>query len=421
MAKRRRLATAATRATLPGLAWGVMVLSASSQSPLARVETRDAAYVGELLALDSAEGVQLLGEEPIGLPITDVLNLLFEPTSSRVPSSQGVHGEVTLIDGTRLAYRSCEQRDGALLLQLTDRSHGEVRLAGVQRWWLDSQEPPANSDQRVADVLWVKPRQGEGVTPVEGVVLDVGAEGVRFAFSAEETTEPVVAPWSRLAGVEFYHETTTHSTPECVVTLATGGRVAAEKLLIHAGRLAWASDHGRGEIDLREVRSIDLSAGRVTPVSGLKLLEQSWRPYYEVGTKGAGLALDASLDGAAIQLREPDPRAPQAWPAVSRDVTYERGVALKSRGEARFALPKSAARLKGRIGLDPGCVSSGSAEVAILADERVVWSGVVDGTTEPAALNAPLEEAATLTLRVDFGDNLDAGDHVHFADLRVIQ
>lgn len=421
MAKRYRLGMAATRANLFALAVVTMALPARSQSPRIQVETREDTFSGELLAFDSSEGVQLLGDGSIRLPISEMLNLRFRQPTSGPPAPRGVEGVVTLFDGTRLAYQTYKLEEGALLLELSDRSQGSVRLAGVQRWWLDPKKSPPDTEQRVADVLWVQPRDGEGVTPIEGVVLEVNEQGVRFAFSAEESADPVVAPWTRLAGIDFFREAAGRSTPSCLVTLSGGGRLSADGLRVQDARLEWVSENSRGEIDLGEVRSIDLSAGRVTPVSGLKLLEESWRPYYEVGVSGAGMALDVSFGGDAIRLLEPDPRAPRAWPAVSREIAYETGVALKSRGQVRFALTPNAVRLKGRIGLDPSCIRSGSAEVAVLADQRVVWSGVIDGTTAPVELNAPLEDAATLTLRVDYGDNLDAGDHVHFAELRVIQ
>ncbi|MEM9123247.1 MAG: MFS transporter [Pseudomonadota bacterium] len=92
--------------------------------------------------------------------------------------------------------------------------------------------------------------------------------------------------------------------------------------------------------------------------------------------------------------------------------------ALRESRQGTLAAPR---RLKGRVGLDPSCVRSGSAKVTVLADSGVIWTGAVDGTTEPVEINAPLKNAVDLTLRVDYGDNLDAGDHVHFANLRVIQ
>lgn len=419
-----RIGLAASRAAIACLGVVGAVANLSAQGPRVTVETLDDSLSGELASLDSINGLHLQGDNHIRLPVAEVLGVRFksEPTLQFEASDRG--GELTLVDGSRLAYRSYRLIDGVLLLRTPYGAEAEVRLTSVRSWWLTAERPvedAAVEAGRVADVLWVKPRQGDGVSSVQGVVLSVEAEGVRFAFDGEDPTDTVLVPWARLAGIGFFREETRTPTPACVVSLRGGGRLAADVIRLEADRFVWESEHGRGVLSLDSIEAIDLSAGRVTAVSAMAPVDASWRPYFEVGAIGTGHAFDASLAGEPLRLREPDPRSPRDWPAVAVLREHASGVAMKSRGELRFALPPGAIRLKGRVGLDPSCVRSGSAEAAVLADGRVVWSSVVDGETRPLELNAPLDGAATLTLRVDYGDNLDAGDHVHFASLRVIQ
>ncbi|QDT68070.1 NPCBM/NEW2 domain protein [Planctomycetes bacterium MalM25] len=419
-----RIAVSASRTALACLALTAWGLPASAVSPHVTVETLDDTLTGELASLDSSRDLSLGRDNHRRLPISEVLRIEFaDRTPPRgEPSEQA--GEMTLVDGARLAYRACERVEEVFFLNLGDLGEAEVAAPSVRSWWLGPDRPSPEKtaiDQRVADVLWVKARRGEGVSSVEGVVLDLREEGVRFAFDGDSPSDTVLVPWARLAGIEFFHETSSAPRPACLVTLHASGQVAANAVRLEADRIVWQSEHGRGVLALSEIASIDFSSDRVTPASAMKRLGESWRPYFGSGNPGAGWAFDTSLDGAPIRLRRPDPRAPHAWPAVSIVREYKSGVSLRSQGELRFALPAQAIRLKGWIGLDPSCTRSGSADVSVLADERVVWSGVVDGTTRPADLNAGLEGARTLTLRVDYGDNLDAGDHVHFADLRVIQ
>lgn len=396
----------------------------AQEGPLVTVETVDDELFGLLRGLNHQHGVLLAGDSNARIRSEDVLALRFEKTrqAAEAPDNAGV---VTLDDGSRFSYRSVDFLGERVRFLLPGDAVHEARTDRLAEWRIAAESPAdleVSDPGEAADFLFVRRANGETV-PVSGVVLELNDQGVRFALDANDTADPVAAPWSRIAGVRFYRAPRAAPSPAvAVIDLNSGATIVAESVAYQRDRLEWRSGGGRGECPIAAVASIDLSGGRVIPVRRLELLSQRWKPYFEnVESTGKDYAFDGSLVGGPLALRWPDRRASAAWPAVNTVRPYENGVAIRSDGELRFVLPEGSRRLKGWIGLDPRTAGVGSAEVSVVAGEKVLWSGVVDGGTRPVELNAELPAARALSLRVGYGDNLDAGDNVHFAELRVVR
>ncbi len=51
---------------------------------------------------------------------------------------------------------------------------------------------------------------------------------------------------------------------------------------------------------------------------------------------------------------------------------------------------------------------------------KKTYTAIINGIpSEPVEISLPIEGVQQLTLLVDYGENLDTGDNVHFVDLRV--
>lgn len=387
-------------------------------APLVTIETIGEEVVGRLESLDSRDGVRLVEGESPRLGSDDVLKIVFEEVR-RSPHGVVAIGAVELVDGSRFEYVGVAFEGEEVRFELRGGVLVATPITNIASWKIGSDDTLGSASiSGASDVLVVKRRDG-GYAPVEGVVVELSSEGVRFALEADDGAEPVEAPWSRIGGICFYR-TDKRQVDErpVIVTLIDGGRVAAENVGYAGGRVRWS----QGEAPAESVASLDMSGGRVAPVKELELLADEYVPYFqEEGAKASGHAFDRSLLGGPLNLRYPDRRAPGAWPAVSVKREFARGVALRSRSELRFELPEGSQRVRGVIGLDPEASLAGSAEVRILADDKTLWSGALDGDSAPVAIDEPLAAAKTLTLQVDYGDNLDAGDFVNFCELRVIR
>jgi hypothetical protein len=387
-------------------------------APLVTIETIGEEVVGRIESLDSRDGVRLVEGESPRLASSEVLKIVFED-ARRSPSVIVAVGEVELVDGSRFDYLGVAFDGESVQFELRGGVRVATPVTNIASWKIGSDDTlDSASTSGASDVLVVKRRDG-GYAPVEGVVVELNSEGVRFALEADDGVEPVEAPWSRIGGIRFYRADKRQGGEHpVIVTLIDGGRVAAEEVGYADGRVRWS----QGEAPVEAVASLDLSGGRVVFVKGLKLLADEYVPYFqEERAKASGYAFDKSLLGGPLNLRYPDRRAPGAWPAVSVNREFARGVALRSRSELRLELPEGVQRVRGVIGLDPGASLAGSADVRIVADDKTLWSGALDGDSAPEAIDESLESASTLTLLVDYGDNLDAGDFVNFCDLRVIR
>ncbi|MEO0530930.1 MAG: NPCBM/NEW2 domain-containing protein [Planctomycetota bacterium] len=408
---------------LVGVGVATTTASRGQPSPRVTIETVSDEIVGQLAALDSSTGVRLKGDSNARLSSDDVLVVRFDPACSDVSTTETA-GSILLTDRSRFRYRSVDFVGDRLRFTLRGGVAVDTTADDIADWRLGSNTvaPRDSADPAdAADVLFVR-RPGDETATVSGVVLAIEADGVRFALNGD-AANPVVATWDRVAGIRFFRGPSERSTtPRAMIKLVDGGVVAAEAVTYQAGRLSWQGEATQGECDIDRVASIDLSADRVVPVRQLEVLQQDWQPSFaESVSTVSGMTFDEAFDGTLLTLRRPDPRAPRGWPAVHVAKSYSRGVAMRSQSEVRFGLPENARRLKGLVGLDPASADVGSADVTILADDSVVWSGVVDGTTQPIELNADLASARSLSIRVGYGDNLDTGDNVHFAALRVVR
>jgi hypothetical protein len=393
-------------------------MGAASAAPLVTIETIGEEVVGRLDSIDSRDGVRLIEGESPRLASSDVLKIVFEE-ARRSPSGVVAVGELELVDGSRFNYVDVAFDGEEVRFALRGGVRVATPVTNIASWKTGSDDTLDSASTRGAsDVLVVKRRDG-GYAPVEGVVVELSSKGVRFALEADDGAEPVEAPWSRIGGIRFYRTDKRQANEHlAIVTLIDGGRVAAEEVRYADGRVRWS----QGEAPVEAVASLDLSGGRVIPVKELKLLADEYVPYFqEEGAKTSGYAFDKSLLGGPLNLRYPDRRASGAWPAVSVKREFARGVALRSHSELRLELPEGAQRVRGVVGLDPDAALAGSAVVRIVADDKTLWSGAIDGASAPVTIDEPLAAAKTLTLQVDYGDNLDAGDFVNFCELRVIR
>lgn len=386
-----------------------------SAAPLVVIETTGEEVAGRLQSLDSSDGVELLESDSPRLASVDVLKVVFEGATQPAMSAAPL-GKVALIDSSWFEYIGVAFEGEAIHFELRGGASITTPASSIV-WWRvgDGDALDMATTDSASDVLVVKRREG-GYAPVEGVVVELNSEGVRFALEADDGAKPVEAPWARIGGIRFFRKNETNSdVAPAVLRLVDGGRIAADKVRYADGRLSWRE----GEAPVEAVASLDLSGDRVIGVSGLKLLNSKWTPYFS--TEGKGYSFDESLLGGPLALRYPDRRAPGVWPAVAVERQFVSGVALRSRGELRLELPGGVQRVRGVVGLDPDAALGGAAEVRVMADDKTLWSGAIDGETAPVTIDEPLASTKTLTLQVDYGDNLDAGDFVNFCELRVIR
>jgi len=102
---------------------------------------------------------------------------------------------------------------------------------------------------------------------------------------------------------------------------------------------------------------------------------------------------------------------------------YQRGLGLHSFCELTYDLAGRFEFLVAMVGIDDAARPNGDATVTVLGDGRDLTGPLrLSGKDAAKRLRLDVKGIARLTIRVDFGqDELDVGDHVDFADARLVR
>jgi hypothetical protein len=101
---------------------------------------------------------------------------------------------------------------------------------------------------------------------------------------------------------------------------------------------------------------------------------------------------------------------------------YTRGIGVHSYCKLSYNLDGAYDRFLADVGLDAGAPSSSVCSYKVVADGKELETGEVKSGDAPKKVKASVKGAKTLELICDFGpDNDDAGDHLDWADARLLK
>lgn len=101
---------------------------------------------------------------------------------------------------------------------------------------------------------------------------------------------------------------------------------------------------------------------------------------------------------------------------------FDRGIGMHSRSALTYTLNEPFQHLAASIGIDDAVGSRGNVVFRVIADGRELFnSGPVSGSDDPKPLLVSLGGAKTLQLVVDFGEDLDVGDHADWGNARLLK
>jgi hypothetical protein len=193
----------------------------------------------------------------------------------------------------------------------------------------------------------------------------------------------------------------------------------ARLVLGDGGRLSLASAraddhvlHGKTlfgttvEIPLADIIALDLRQGRAVYLSDLKPRRYDHTPYLGVRWP---YVRDGSVAGGDLRLG---------------GSTYDKGLGMHSESRLTYDLAGGYEWFEARVGLDDRTGRQGSVRIQVLVDGRpqaLGNEGEWTGGDPPRLVRVPLTGAKELTLVVQFGRYGDVGDHVDWADARLIK
>jgi hypothetical protein len=232
----------------------------------------------------------------------------------------------------------------------------------------------------------------------KGLLLEVGRKKVPVALSRVA----VVALSSDLAANLRPRGTHAH------LTLRDGTRlllkeVACEDGLTLTGTTAFDA---AVRVPLAQVAALDYRQGRAIYLSDLKPISYEFTPYLGVRWP---LVIDGSVARRDLRLA---------------GGVYDKGLGMHSASRVTYSLPAGCKRFEALVGLDDRSGRRGSVRLQVLVDgkERELGlKGELTHATGPVQLRLDVSGAKELTLLVDFGAGGDVGDHVNWANARLIR
>ncbi len=372
-------------------------------------------HKGELVSIGENEVKLAVEGKELAVPLAELLAIELQPSSKPLPS--GPHQRLRLIDGTTLTCNSLELKGNEASVKLFSGQALKFPIASVH-WLLTEAQDEKNRkefEEQLArkasqDVLRLLSRDGTAINAFEGFVGDADAAGENLDFKTGGNTVPVAM--SRVRGIIFSRKPGENApTPLCKVSDGFENHFAARKLTISGERFQLVTPTGLEiETPRASVARLDFSMGKVVYLSDLEplsvdesfLLADLWH-----------FRRDKNLEGGPISL--------------GRKV-YAKGIAVHSRTVIVYDV-KGYNNLRCVLGIDDQVTGPAQAVVRFEADgnalpievdgKKAAHPLTLKSRAEPQEIKVDLSGVTRLRITVDYGDDLDLGDHVLFADARV--
>jgi hypothetical protein len=148
---------------------------------------------------------------------------------------------------------------------------------------------------------------------------------------------------------------------------------------------------------------LDVSSTRMAFLSDLKPTSVDNRP---IAATPHQPTMDRSVSMGALRLGEQ---------------TFERGIGVHAPTEMTWQIDGAYDLLAMIVGIDESMGRQGDCVVKVIADGRELFAKRITGGGEPVAVNLKVTGVDRLTLAAEAGNGLDLGDHVNFADARLIK
>jgi hypothetical protein len=182
---------------------------------------------------------------------------------------------------------------------------------------------------------------------------------------------------------------------------------------------------GKLELSLpfADLVSADYSIGKLTFLSDMQPLRSQWTPLVSLPAAAESIKnfgeprSNFSFTGSPLTL---------SWPADETKTgatleSYDKGLAIRSRTELEYRLPKSMRRFTAIAGIDPETLGQGSVQLTIEVDGQVEFEQTIDGEHGPVKIDLDVAGKQRLKLLVDYGENLDLGDRLHLVEARLLK
>jgi hypothetical protein len=261
------------------------------------------------------------------------------------------------------------------------------------------------------DILIVQ-RQSGAIDQLEGIVEAIDGEFVTFNFGGDKIPVEI----TKLAGIRLVkpaNKETSKSLCRITDTLNNIWCASQLKLVSETQELQIKTCTGESlSLNLSELSRLDFSSNNILYLSDIPPETLEWTPFLSGNLIRKRLSkvyeprMDISIDGT---------------PLMVGTKSYSKGMSIHSRTVISLRLPDTYSKLQMDIGIDPSMNGRGHVQLTILGDNKQLFQDSVAGSDKPRTLDIDIVGARRITIKVDYGKNLDIGDQLNMGNARVLK
>lgn len=369
-------------------------------------------HQGEIASLEPTE-VRLKsaeGDKITTYPLKEVIAIDFGLQSR--PVTRVPYLRVRLVDGTLLYCLTVNFADKSMKLLLLSGQSLTVQFDQVHHLACDAQDTASLQaldtlliDSPKADVIRVQSREGNAIEAYEGVILGVNDAGNRLQFKARGLDTVSNLDIARLRAMLFQRASTGVNDKAVARIQDSFGNIFTATQYSWGDN--WCDVRLQSGQQLKLLRStitrFDLTPGKMVYLSDLDPVKVEETP---ILSELFHYRRDKNLEGGQL--------------SVGRRV-YPKGLALHSRTVLEYDVTGYSS-FRAVLGLDDAMAGSAHAVVRVEGDDKELLNTVISSReNKPQDLLLNIKGVQKLRLIVDYGEDLDLGDHINFADARLIR
>jgi hypothetical protein len=342
------------------------------------------------------------------ISINKLLSITFKHRQTTTPTTRPTGAQVFLADGSKLRGHLVDGNDGAIILRhpIVGRRKIEfeqllgLRLATKENGDIEKAfQQVLSNPAETKDTLFLL-RDGK-LNKVQGLVKSLGPVGGTFKWRERS----VRLQTDKVYGIVFAAGVSGTKQPTCRCTLVNGDELGGELQCGDAQSLYFQPTVGmKVELSLNKVSTLHLDSGKVVFLSELEPVNYEFVPF---GATRWPYRMNHSVSNGPLQIGEHE---------------YDRGIGMHAESILTFELQNNYQTFAAEIGIDEAVGKRGNVVFRVMGDgvERFA-SGPVTGNDPPRSILVDIKDVKRLQLIVEFGDELDIGDHADWANVRLIK
>jgi len=360
---------------------------------------------GDILTVESSDG-------PVEIPFQQLLTV--QPITPPDPLPAEASSWIELLDGSLLEATAVEIKEGTLEATIRSGARVSIKTRNIRHTRLVELDPEKLADfqqitkaEAEGDVLIIR-RPSGALDELEGIVHSLDDTILVFEFDDEK----IQVERTKIAGIRYFQAGSRKlPEPRCLVSLAGNVTLFAATLELAEQQLTVTCSAGpKVTIPLGQLVKLDFSAGNLVYLSDLEPETIKWTPYLSTGKVNERLARlyrprrDRTLSGKALIL------ANQSFP---------KGLAIHSRTEMTYRLTGEFQVFQSLVGIDPALGENGDVDLVVIGNGKQLFRKKITGKDEAIELKIDVRGVSRLTILVDFGEQLDIGDHLLLCNARL--